>query len=168
MHSWRAWQVILSPSQQKSGSWWMIDQINKQSESIILHIMVSFLLTHKYLCRGKLKRMELFQYIWSMRGTPKKQFIYLKMCINSYTFILQPLCCLQVQVDPWYSCRRKNIHRAVGISSTPLFTGGWATCSCNLRIYLRVSCCGPCSPAWHLSPCVSLIIIAPSRESLAV
>ena len=48
------------------------------------------------------------------------------------------------------------------------FIHGWASHSCcKLRVYLHVSCSGPCSPewhpSWHLSPCVSLIIIAPSR-----
>ena len=40
------------------------------------------------------------------------------------------------------------------------------TC-CKLRVYMHVSYCGPCSPAWHpvwhLPPCVSLIIIAPPQ-----
>ena len=53
------------------------------------------------------------------------------------------------------------------------FIHGWAshTC-CKLHVYLHVSCPGPSSPAWppswHLSPCMSPIIIAPSRESLPI
>ena len=34
---------------------------------------------------------------------------------------------LQGQACPWYSCRQQNIHRAVGMSGMPLFTGGRAT-----------------------------------------
>ena len=41
-----------------------------------------------------------------------------------------------------------------------------------MRVYLQVSCHGPCSPVWHpswnLSPFVSLIIITTSRESLPI
>ena len=34
---------------------------------------------------------------------------------------------LQGQAGPWYLCRRKNIHRAVGMSGMLLFMGGRAT-----------------------------------------
>ena len=47
------------------------------------------------------------------------------------------------------------------------FIHGWAShARCKLHVYPHISCCGPCSPVWHppwhLSPCVSPIIIAPA------
>ena len=56
---------------------------------------------------------------------------------------------LQGQAGSWYSCRRKNIHRTVGMSGMPLFTGGQATQAASC-----VSAClmsWPLIPVWHLS-----------------
>ena len=52
---------------------------------------------------------------------------------------------LQGQAGPWYSCRWKNIHGAVGMSGMPLFMGGRATHT--------VSCVSVCmSPVMTLAP----------------
>ena len=53
---------------------------------------------------------------------------------------------LQGQACPWYSCRQQNIHRAVGMSGMPLFTGGRAT---------RAASC--------VSICMSLTALAPQH-----
>ena len=55
---------------------------------------------------------------------------------------------LQGLTGSWYSCRRKNIHGAIGMSGIH----GWAShACCKLPVYLHISWRGPCSPVWHPS-----------------
>ena len=68
-------------------------------------------------------------------------------------------CMVFVQMEE-YSWSRWDVWHA--------FIHGWEShARCKLRVYLHVSCRGLCSPAWHpswhLSPCVSLIIIIPQQ-----
>ena len=71
----------------------------------------------------------------------------------NYVNILHTYCVatIQGQASSWYSCRWKNIHRAVGMPGTPLFTGGWARHAAN--------CMSPCmSHMWPLLPSVASIV----------
>ena len=72
---------------------------------------------------------------------------------------------LQGQAGPWYSHRRNDIHRALGMSGMPLFMGGRATHAASCVSLCMSHVVVPIGEPVLLG--VSLII-SPSREPLPV
>ena len=90
--------------------------------------------------------------------------------INFFSFSSKEALCVasrQGQAGPWYSCRRKNIPELLGCLAC-LYSQVGEPSSLQAACLSVCLIHGSCSPVWLLSPCVSLIITTPSRESLPV
>ena len=60
----------------------------------------------------------------AMRLTPRHIIIKMLKIKDKEMWGCGGVAPLQGQAGPWYLCRQKNIHGAVGMSGMPLFMGG--------------------------------------------